>query len=325
MSGPALVALAFLVDMVVGDPPRLPHPVVMMGKMISGLERVFYAPGKARGMAGGAVTALIVVASAYAATAGLIYFLRLVHPWLAAAAEIWIISTTLAARGLAQAAGEVLRPLASNHLDLARRMVGRIVGRETGSMNAREVTRATVESVAENTVDGVIAPLFYAFAGGAPLAMAYKAVNTLDSMVGYRNERYLYFGRFSARLDDAANFLPARIGGLMLAAAAWITGRRARGALRAMVRDARRHPSPNSGIPEAAVAGALGVRLGGLNVYGGRESFRNYLGDDVCPLAPDHIRQAVDLMYMSSFLALAAGAAVHLLAGMLFGTGGCEL
>lgn len=316
MSGPVLVALAFLVDLAVGDPPRLPHPVVLMGKMISGLERVLYRPGKARGTAGGAVMALAVVIPAYAGTALVLYLLHWINPWLAAAAEIWLISTTLAARGLARAAGEVLRPLSGNDLDLARQMVGRIVGRQTGSMDAREVTRATVETVAENTVDGVIAPLFYAFIGGAPLAMAYKAVNTLDSMVGYRNDRHLYFGRFSARLDDAANYIPARIGGLMLLAAAWITGRRARGALLAMIRDSRRHPSPNSGIPEAAVAGALGVRLGGLNVYGGREYFRPYIGDDVYPLAPVHIRQAVDLMYMSSFLALAAGVAICMLTGM---------
>lgn len=315
MSGAVAVLLAFLVDLAVGDPPRLPHPVIIIGKTISGLERVLYAPGTPGGILCGGLTALAVVGTAYAATAALLFFLNWVHPWLALAAEIWLISTTLAARGLARAAGDVLRPLAAGDLHLARRMVGRIVGREIGSMDSREATRATVETVAENTVDGVIAPLLYAFIGGAPLAMAYRAVNTLDSMLGYRSERYIYFGRFSARLDDAANYLPARIGGLMLLAAAWITGRNARGALMAVIRDARMHPSPNSGIPEAAVAGALGVRLGGRNVYGGRESFRHYLGDNVYPLSPDHIRQSVDLMYMSSFLTAAAGAAALVLAG----------
>ncbi len=310
MTAPGVVLLAYLVDLTVGDPPCLPHPVVLLGRLISFLESLLYSPDKNRGLAGGAVMAAAVVALSYGATAALVVILYKVHPWLAVAAEIWLISTTLAARGLARAAADVFRPLADNDLELARRMAGRIVGRETASMDSREVTRATVETVAENTVDGVIAPLFYAVIGGAPLAMAYKAVNTLDSMVGYRNERYRYFGFFSARLDDGANFLPARIGGLMLLAAAWITGRRAGGALRAVVRDAGRHPSPNSGIPEAAVAGALGVRLGGVNVYGGRESFRHYLGDEIHPLATDHIRQAVDLMYMSSFLMAVAGAAV---------------
>jgi adenosylcobinamide-phosphate synthase len=282
-----------------------------MGKFISFLERHMYTPRRIPGLVNGSLMALAVVAAAYTSTALLLYLLHILNPWLAAAAEVWIISTTIASKDLALAAGNVLQPLAAGDLDLARQMAGRIVGRETASMDVREVARAAVETVAENTVDGVIAPMLYALVGGAPLAVAYRAVNTLDSMVGYRNERYLYFGRFSARLDDVANFLPARIGGLMLLAAAWFTGRRAGGALRVVIRDARWHPSPNSGIPEAAVAGAMGVRLGGVNVYGGKKSFRQYMGDDLVPLAPVHIRQAVDLMYMSSFLTAVTGTAVY--------------
>lgn len=301
-----IVALAFLVDLVVGDPPRLPHPVVALGKLIDMLERLLYRPRGVWSLAGGALMAMVVVGSAYGVTALLVWSLGMISPWLAAAAQIWLISTTLSSRGLAGAAKDVLRPLIDGDLSSARNMVARIVGRETSTMDSAAVTRASVETVAENTVDGVVAPLFYALLGGAPLAMAYRAVNTLDSMVGYRNERYQFFGRFSARLDDAANYIPARICGLTMLAAAWITGRRAGLALRVVLRDARKHPSPNSGIPEAAMAGALGVRLGGLNVYGGRESFREYMGDAVLPLHPGHIRQAVDLMYMSSFLALAA-------------------
>lgn len=313
MTGWIAVSLAYIVDLVVGDPPRVPHPVVIIGKMISFLERFMYSPGKIAGMVSGMFMALAVVAVSYAACAALLNLLKYVNPWVATAAEIWIISTTCAARSLAGAAKDVLIPLAGSDLPMARAMVGRIVGRETSSMDAGEVVRATVETVAENTVDGVIAPLFYALIGGAPLALAYRAVNTLDSMVGYKNDRYIYYGRFSARLDDAANYIPARICGLFILAAAWITGRRAGGALRAVLRDAGRHPSPNSGIPEAAVAGALGVRLGGLNIYGGRQSFRQYMGDAVQALEPSHIRQAVDLMYMSSFLMLAAGISVSAL------------
>ncbi|MCL5058677.1 MAG: adenosylcobinamide-phosphate synthase CbiB [Actinobacteria bacterium] len=316
-----IVALAYLVDLAVGDPPRLPHPVAALGKLIELLERLLYRPGGFWSLAGGALMALAVVGFAYGATALLIYGLGLISPWLAVAAQIWLVSTTLAARGLAGAAGDVLKPLIDGDLQTARNLVARIVGRETSSLDSAGVTRAAVETVAENTVDGVIAPLFYALLGGAPLAMAYRAVNTLDSMVGYKNERYLHFGRFSARLDDAANYIPARICGLTMLAAAWITGRRAGLALRVVVRDARKHPSPNSGIAEAAMAGALGVRLGGLNVYGGRESFREYMGDSVFPLIPGHIRQAADLMYLSSFLALAIGvlarAALEAAAGML--------
>ncbi|MFZ5596921.1 MAG: adenosylcobinamide-phosphate synthase CbiB [Bacillota bacterium] len=307
--GAAMVAIACLTDLVLGDPPRLPHPVVAIGKMISLLEGVTYTRGKYCAMAAGAFMAMVVVGTTYLVSAAGLYLLAGVSPWLAAAAQVWLISTTLAARGLASAAGDVLRPLMAGDLGLAREMVGRIVGRDTSAMNTRDVVRASVETVAENTIDGIIAPLFYALVGGAPLALAYKAVNTLDSMVGYRNDRYMYFGRFSARLDDVANYIPARIGGLLLLAAAWITGRRAGDALRAVLRDAGGHPSPNSGIPEAAVAGALGVRLGGLNFYGGRESFRHYMGQEIYPLGPVHIGQAVDLMFMGSFLAVAAGAA----------------
>lgn len=310
MTGVVVVLLAFVIDLLVGDPPRIPHPVVIIGRLISGLERRLYDPRRVPGVIRGAVMAAVVVGTAYGSTAILLYLAGRVHPGLALAAEIWIISTTLAARGLAGAARGVFTPLAANNIERARLMVGRIVGRDTALMDTAGVTRATVETVAENTVDGVIAPLFYAFVGGAPLAMAYKAVNTLDSMVGYRNERYIYFGRFSARLDDVVNYVPARIGGLMLIAAAWITGRRPGMALRTVLRDARRHPSPNSGIPEAAVAGALGVRLGGLNFYQGIESFRHYMGDRINPLSPDHIRQAVDLMYMASFLTVITGTAV---------------
>ncbi|MFZ5642298.1 MAG: adenosylcobinamide-phosphate synthase CbiB [Bacillota bacterium] len=307
MTGAITVLIAFLVDLVVGDPPRLPHPVVIIGKAISGLEKVLFTHGRLGSLAVGALMAVTIVGASYASVALLLHLLRGVNPWLGYAAEIWIISTTLAARGLAGAARDVEKPLAAGDLGKARQMVARIVGRETAAMDKSGVTRATVETVAENTVDGVIAPLLYAFIGGAPLAMAYKAINTLDSMVGYKNERYLYFGRFSARLDDVANYIPARIGGVLIVAAAWITGRDGASALNMVIRDAKKHPSPNSGIPEAAVAGALGVQLGGLNVYGGRESFRHYMGDAVSPLRPDHIRQAVDLMYMSSFLALATG------------------
>lgn len=306
------VFLAYIIDLLVGDPPGLPHPVVLMGKLISGLEGLlrphFRTP--AAQLAAGGVLAAVVVGSSYVVTALSLFLLNVVHPWLAAAAEVWLISTTLAARGLSRAAADVLKPLRGGDLAGARVMVGRIVGRDSGSMDAAGVTRATVETVAENIVDGVVAPLFYALIGGAPLAMAYKAVNTLDSMVGYKDDRYLYFGRFSARLDDVANFLPARWAGLMLLAAAWLTGRDAGKSLGCVLKYAKKHPSPNSGIPEAAVAGALGVRLGGLNIYRGRESFRNYMGEPVYPLQPAHIRSAVDMMYLSSCLALVCGVLV---------------
>jgi len=182
-----------------------------------------------------------------------------------------------------------------------------IVGRDTGRMDAEEITRATVETVAENTVDGITAPLFYAFLGGAPLAMAYRAVNTLDSMVGYKNDCYLYFGRAAARFDDFVNYLPARLTGMLLVIAAFILRLNARRVWTVVRRDAPGHPSPNSGIPEAAVAGALGVRLGGWNSYQGSLSFRPYLGEAIVPLQADHIRQVVRVMYVTAALALSSG------------------
>lgn len=309
-----IVFLAYLIDLLVGDPPALPHPVVLIGKLISTLEallRPYFRTPSAQ-LAAGGVLAAAVVGSSYGATCLVLFLLEMIHPWLALAGEVWLISTTLAARGLSRAAADVLRPLGNGDLAAARIMVGRIVGRDSGSMDQAGVTRATVETVAENIVDGVVAPLFYALIGGAPLAMAYKAVNTLDSMVGYKNDRYLYFGRFSARLDDLANYLPARWVGLMLPAAAWLSGRDAGKACKSILKYAKKHPSPNSGIPEAAVAGTLGVRLGGLNIYRGRESFRAYMGEPLNPLQAAHIRSAVDLMYLSSFLALISGVLVSL-------------
>ncbi|MGB9804334.1 cobalamin biosynthesis protein CobD/CbiB, partial [Desulfofundulus sp.] len=175
-----------------------------------------------------------------------------------------------------------------------------------------EVARASVETVAENIVDGFVSPLFYALIGGAPLAMAYRAVNTLDSMVGYRNDLYRDLGWAPARLDDVANYIPARWAGLLLVAAAWLSGRRAKEAWQAIKKDARSHPSPNSGIPEAAVAGALGIRLGGMNYYGGVPSFRAYLNESGQPPQVEHIRQAVDMLYLTAVLAVLSGLVVKL-------------
>lgn len=314
------VLAAFLVDLAVGDPSWWPHPVVLMGKLIDRLEkllrRIFHRPAGLR--LAGILLALMVVSVAWAAGALLLWLAGLVHPWLAVALDVWLISTTMATRSLAAAARAVLQPLTAGDLRLARQRVGWIVGRDTTAMDTADVTRATVETVAENIVDGFVSPLFFALLGGAPLAMAYRAVNTLDSMVGYRNERYRDLGWFSARLDDVANFLPARWTALCLLAAAWLSGRRAGEAWRAVRRDAPAHPSPNSGWPEAAMAGALGVRLGGLNYYGGRAQRRAYMGEPHVLLQPDHVRQAVDMMYLTAALAVLSGLLAARLAGAAF-------
>lgn len=199
---------------------------------------------------------------------------------------------------------------------MARIKVGQIVGRDTKHLDSPEVTRATVETIAENTVDGIISPLFFFALGGLPLAVVYRAANTLDSMIGYKNDRYLYFGRVAARVDDVLNYIPARLTGLLLIAVAAILGYDAKQAWAIMRRDAKKHPSPNGGYAEATVAGALGIRLGGHNRYFGKDTFREYMGDAGRELEPIHIKQTIRLMYGSSLL---AGALTALLSWARYG------
>lgn len=323
------VYLAFLVDLLIGDPRWLPHPVVLIGKWIerleTGLRRAFRIPAGTilaadngftlqsrpiREKWAGVLLTAIVVGGSGGVAWGMLLLAYRISPWLAAAANIWMISATLAVRGLAEAGNGIRRALERGELERARELAGWIVSRDTTQLPQPEVVRAAVESVAENIVDAVIAPLFYAMIGGAPLAMMYRAANTLDSMVGYRNDRYLHFGWSSARLDDFLNWVPARITGVLVVAAAWLLRYSPKGAWRSICRDAAKHPSPNSGIPEAGVAGALGIRLGGRNIYHGRESFRAYLGEPLQELAPVHIGQTIRILYVSSILMLLCGGAV---------------
>lgn len=313
------VFAAYLLDLAIGDPRWLPHPVVLIGKAIEKLEQLMRRVAESSFwlQAAGVLTAALISGGSWFLTFLLIGWCFKINYWAGSFLSVWFISTTIAARGLAGAAREILALLQDDDLIAARGKVGLIVGRDTGELDPVGVTRATVETVAENIVDGVVAPVFYAFIGGAPLAMAYRAVNTLDSMLGYKNDRYRYFGMASARLDDLANYVPARITGLLLIAAAFLLRMNPKRALAAILRDARSHPSPNSGIPESAVAGALGVRLGGLNYYGGQASFRPYMGEDSVPLEPLHIAHTVRLMYVASGLAVVAGILIS--ASLYFG------
>ncbi|MGQ9512367.1 adenosylcobinamide-phosphate synthase CbiB [Thermodesulfitimonas sp.] len=318
-----VVAAAFVVDLLIADPYWLPHPVCFFGRVIVFLEKVIrrFARRPFALRLGGVFLALLLpVGVFWAAKLGLAALSRW-NQVLGLAAEVYLVATTLALRGLAVAAAAVRHSLLAGNLPLARERVAAIVGRDTAALDTQGVVRATVESVAENTVDAVVAPLFYAFIGGAPLALAYRAVNTLDSMVGYRNERYRYLGWASARLDDLANFLPARLaGGLFILAAVLLRGDWRR-VWRTIRRDGRKHPSPNSGISEAAVAGFLGVRLGGPATYQGVLSFRSYLGEPLVPLTPEHIGAAVRLLYVVALLALLAGVGLHILLAFEVGKG----
>ncbi|HWI54929.1 MAG TPA: adenosylcobinamide-phosphate synthase CbiB [Desulfobacteria bacterium] len=310
-----VVVLGFLLDLVLGDPKFITHPVVLIGKAIDFLEKYLRKiTGPVIGLrASGIFLTVIVVGGTYT----LMWFVQTgaerLNQWFGLAVSIWFMGSTLAVKGLADAAGEIYRLLNAKSLSEARKKVGWIVGRDTAGLDESEITRATVETVAENIVDGIIAPLFYGFIGGVPLAMAYKAVNTLDSMVGYRNEKYRELGWASARFDDVCNYIPARLTGILLLLTFIILGKPAGEAYRIIRRDSGQHPSPNSGIPEAAVAGALGIRLGGFNYYGGVKSFRAFMGDTKETLSKEHIAETVKIMYTASFSAVLTGSLISLL------------
>lgn len=316
-----IVLGAFLLDLLAGDPPWLPHPACFFGWVIAAYERLVrrFAREPLALLAGGILLAVLLPAGTYIVTA---QGLEMLYRWHHAAGffiEVYLVATTIAVRGLGAAAEAVRQALVTGDLPLARKQVAALVGRDTATLDAQGVVRAAVESVAENTVDAVVAPLFYAFIGGAPLALAYRAVNTLDSMVGYRNERYRYLGWASARLDDLANFLPARLAGGLFVLATVLLGGDWRRVWRTICRDGRKHPSPNSGISEAAVAGFLGVRLGGPATYQGIPSFRPYLGEALGELQPEDIATAVRLLYLVALLALVVGLGLRVL--LAFGVG----
>jgi adenosylcobinamide-phosphate synthase len=300
-----VILLALLLDLVIGDPPWLPHPVVAIGRLISVLDRNLRCRWLNERLAGILLLAVVVIVSA-GATWILLLELTFLLPLAGWIAAIVVSSTCLAARSLHTESDRVASALLAGDLPLARRFLSYIVGRDTDRLEEPEIWRAVVETVAENTSDGIIAPLFWLTIGGPVAAMAYKAVSTLDSMVGYRNHRYLQMGWASARMDDLLNFVPARISALLLVIAAPLAGCSTANAARITVRDRLNHPSPNSGHPEAAAAGALGVRLGGKARYSGITSWKEYIGDPLQPLDERAYRRMIRLMYISTLL-MAAG------------------
>ena len=313
MIGEAVLG-GFVLDTLFGDPPWLPHPVVLMGKAISALEKRLRArlPQTPQGeLLGGAVVAFTLPVGTFLLTSLVCLGAAKLSPWLGLAVQMFWCGQALAAKGLAQESTNVYRALIKPDLPAARKAVSRIVGRDTQNLTLEGVTKAAVETVAENASDGVIAPLLYMLLGGAPLALTYKAINTMDSMLGYKNEKYLYFGRCAAKLDDAANWLPSRLAALFWVAAAALTGNSARGAWRIWRRDRRNHASPNSAQTESACAGALGVQLAGPAYYFGEYYAKPTIGDPLRPIEPEDIRRANRMMYAESVLALAVGLAVR--------------
>ena len=313
MIGEAVLG-GFVLDTLFGDPPWLPHPVVLMGKAISALEKRLRArlPQTPQGeLLGGAVVAFTLPVGTFLLTSLVCLGAARLSPWLGLAVQMFWCGQALAAKGLAQESTNVYRALIKPDLPAARKVVSRIVGRDTQNLTLEGVTKAAVETVAENASDGVIAPLLYMLLGGAPLALTYKAINTMDSMLGYKNEKYLYFGRAAAKLDDAANYLPSRLAGLLWCAAAALTGNSPKGAWRIWRRDRRCHASPNSAQTESACAGALGVQLAGPAYYFGEYYPKPTIGDALRPIEPQDILRANRMMYVASGFALAWGAAIR--------------
>jgi len=306
------ILCAVVLDLALGDSRWLPHPVRGMAWLALRLEaltrRLIGRPRVA-----GIVTAVGVYAAAGTAAWGLIRLAGLASPLAADAVSIIVIYTTIAARDLARHSMAVFRPLVAGNLAEARQRVSMIVGRDTHNLDEVGVARATVESVAESTVDGVTAPLFFAIVAGPVGAMVYRAINTLDSIFGHKDEKYLYFGWASARIDDLANFIPARLTAPLMCVAAALLRQRPWGALSIMLRDARQHASPNSGFAEASMAGALGVQLGGLNYYDGQPLEKPTIGDARVPLGARHIPLANALMLATTGLFLMLGLAARAL------------
>jgi adenosylcobinamide-phosphate synthase len=303
---PSALLCAYVLDLILGDPPWFPHPVRWIGRLIVSLENFLRHPGASasRLKLSGIFLAFVVSASTFAATYYLIHWAE--HFFWAAgfACSIFFAYAALATRDLHVETRRVLQALEAGDIAGARKELSFLVGRDTAHLDRPEILRALVETIAENISDGVIAPLFYLGLGGPPWAMTYKAINTLDSMVGYKNEPYRHIGWASAKLDDTANFIPARLSGFIIVFAALLLCRSWRDALRILWRDRRKHESPNSAWPEAAMAGALGVRLGGLNYYFGQRSQKPFLGDPKKALDFTDVREAWKILYLSSFCML---------------------
>jgi adenosylcobinamide-phosphate synthase len=318
--------LAFMLDLAIGDPRWLPHPVTMIGAGIQKVELFLrtYVTSPLQEKWAGVLLVMFIVIPVAGITLFIMKALRALqgHGSLGlpgTIALIYLISTTIALRELTDSARLVLESLKDGSIEGARHKLSMIVGRDTKSLSENEVLKATVETLAENLSDGVIAPVFYLAIGGLPLAMTYKAINTLDSMVGYKNDMYLHFGWAAARLDDLANYLPARITGMLIVLSVFVVRivkdtlnslPAAARSFMTMLRDGRNHTSPNSGFPEASMAGALGIRLGGPSTYGGSLVERPYIGE---PTTEDYLaaaEEAIPIVWVASVVGTVIAASI---------------
>ena len=295
----------FVLDFIFGDPSWLYHPVRIIGKGIELGERILRKLFREKHLVlAGAVLWVFIAGVSFLIPLGLLFLAQKIYPGVRFALETFWCFQILAGRSLCRESGKVSDRLQEDDLPGARRAVSMIVGRDTESLTGEGVTKAAVETVAENTSDGVTAPLIYMMIGGAPLGFLYKAVNTMDSMLGYKNDRYLYFGRIPAGMDDIFNYIPARITALAMIAAAYLTGLDGRNAWRIYRRDRKKHASPNAAQTESVCAGALRVQLAGDAVYFGKLYKKELIGDRLRPIEPRDIKRAQRLMYVTALLLL---------------------
>ena len=295
----------YILDLIIGDPYSFPHPVRFIGKLINFVEKQIRKITKSdKGLKiAGFVLWFIVVGVTFSITFTICQLFRFNKIAYFIVNSI-LIYTTLATKCLKDEAVKIYKVLKTGDIEKSRIQLSYIVGRDTTTLNEKEIVRATVETVAENTVDGIIAPLFYAFIGGAPLAMAYKAINTLDSTVGYKNEKYYYLGYASAKIDDIANYIPARIGVILLSIGSLFVGFNFKDALKIGIRDRKNHKSPNCAFSEGAVAGALGIQLGGTNIYFGKAVYKPTIGDKKREIEIEDIVRTNKIMYSSSIISI---------------------
>lgn len=310
---PLVFILAVLMDLAIGDPMWLPHPVRIIGKAITRTEILLRKSKlKVKEKLKGVLLVIIIVGSTSGITGLIVYATGvasikgspLLH-YSATLLMVYLTSTTIAVSGLLNSAKMVIESVKDHDIESARKNLGMIVGRDTQSLTEKDILKATIETLSENLSDGIIAPIFYLIIGGIPSAMAYKAINTLDSMVGYKNDKYKEFGRAAARLDDIANYIPARISGVCIAIASVIICRSLhayKASFKTMIRDGKKHLSPNAGIPEAAIAGALGVKLGGPSTYNGIEVQKPYIGTERTEDYLTASQKAMDIIRVSSFI-----------------------
>ena len=295
----------YALDLIIGDPYSFPHPVRFIGKLISFVEKqIRKVTSSDRGLKiAGFVLWFVVVGVTLGSTSIVLHLFKFNKIAYFLVNSI-LIYTTLATKCLKDESIKIYKVLKTGDLEKSRLQLSYIVGRDTTNLSEKEIVRATVETVAENTVDGIIAPLFYGIIGGAPLAMAYKAINTLDSTVGYKNDKYYYLGYASAKIDDIANYIPARLGVILLSLGSLFVGFNFKEALKIGIRDRKNHKSPNCAYSEGAVAGALGIQLGGTNIYFGKEVYKPTIGDKKREIEVEDIVRTNKIMYSSSIISI---------------------